>query len=57
VADDQASNGRRHNNVAFGKVRRQFASEFLGDRRMLQDQRALHILVGMKAAGQPEMTF
>ena len=50
VADDQASDGGRNHDVAFREVRGELTAEFFGDRGVLKDQGALHVLVGMKAA-------
>jgi hypothetical protein len=51
VADNQAANSGRDHDVNLCEVRGQLAAEFLGDGRMLEDERALHVFVGMKTAG------
>lgn len=57
VADDEASYGGGDYEVHFRKVRGEFAAEFFGDQRMLEDQRALHVFVRMESAGEAEVTF
>jgi hypothetical protein len=57
VADDQASDGGGNHDVTFREMRGQFAAEGFGNGGMLKHQRALHIFVGMKAAGEAEMTL